>query len=162
MITRDETSEVPYRGNGAPSREAAAPAEQAPAREDAEDTGPPDFVGHLTEAGTHLARLARVRTDRAEHALRRRAVGLVALVFALLATSIFCIQGALLLSRGLAGTLGALAGDRPWAGELVAGVLLLAGPALLGLLAWRAHERRELRRKLHEYRHEDASAENAG
>jgi len=111
MITRDETSEVPYRGNGVPSREAAAPAEQAPAREDAEDTGPPDFVGHLTEAGTHLARLARVRTDRAEHALRRRAVGLVALVFALLATSILCIQGALLLSRGLAGTLGALAGS---------------------------------------------------
>ena len=90
------------------------------------------------------------------------AVALVALVFALLATSIFCIQGALLLSRGLAGTLGALAGDRPWAGELVAGALLLGGPALLGVLAWRAYERRVLRRKLQEYRDEDASAENAG
>ncbi|MBK7877493.1 MAG: hypothetical protein IPJ77_17460 [Planctomycetes bacterium] len=95
-----------------------------------------------------------MRVDRAEHHLRRKLALGIAAVLALLVTSVVSTYGAVLLARGLAGTLGALAGDRPWLGELGAGGLLLGGTVAAGALLWRAFERRELARKLREYGHE--------
>lgn len=166
MQSRIETDEVRSRVNGSPSldggaldgsaREGEAPAEQAPAHAGSADTGPPAFARHLADVGTHLARLARVRVDRAEHHLRRKVALGIAAVLALLVTSVVSTYGAVLLARGLAGTLGALAGDRPWLGELGAGVLLLGGTVAIGALLWRAFERRELAKKLQEYGHDHA------
>lgn len=163
MYTRSEADETrlhdhaTIRKNGKARSEAPPAAEPSPG-----DRDPPGLAEHVAEFGTHLARLAEVRMERALHEFRKKAALVLALGLAFLVSAVFCAYGAVLLARGLAGTLAELAGQRAWIGELGAGLILLLGTAVLGRLAWNAWERRELARKLREYGDEHDATENAG
>lgn len=156
MHVRSEADEARFqvdgtvRTNGTARTEAPPAAEPSPA-----DESPPGLAEHVTAIGTHLARLAQVRIDRARLELRRTVAMILAALLAFLVASVFCAYGAVLFARGLAGTLGTLAGQRPWIGELGAGLVLLLGTAALGWLAWVLHDKSELEKKLREYGHED-------
>ncbi|MBI5361822.1 MAG: hypothetical protein HZA53_01500 [Planctomycetes bacterium] len=156
MHVRSEADEARFqvdatiRKNGTARTEAPPAAEPSPG-----DASPPGWAEHVAAIGQHLARLAEVRVDRARHAIAKQIAFVLGMLLAFLVLAVFCGYGAVLFARGLAGTLGALAGDRPWIGELGAGLALLLGTAALGRLAWVLRERRELARKLREYGHDE-------
>lgn len=156
MQTRSEADEARFRFDATIRKNGTARTEAPPAAEPSPgDASPPGWAEHVAEIGTHLVRLAHVRVDRARHAIAKQIALVLGMLLAFLVLAVFCAYGAVLFARGLAGTLGALAGERPWIGELGAGLALLLGTATLGRIAWVVRERRELAKKLREYGHGD-------
>lgn len=163
MHVRSEADEARFQNDATIQKNGTARTDVPPAVEaPPTDGSPPGLAEHVAEIGTSLARLAQVRVDRARHELQKKLALVLALGLASLVLAVFCAYGGVLFARGLAGTLGALAGQRPWIGELGAGLALLLGTAALGRLAWNWSERRELARKLQEYGHEHDATEDAG
>ncbi|MCC6406556.1 MAG: hypothetical protein IT453_05300 [Planctomycetes bacterium] len=99
----------------------------------------------------HLRVLAHVRADRGRLALRRalQRVQRELLVWLALATA--TIAGVVALASGLAGALTAAFGERAWAGQLAAAVLLLGAAAGILVLRRARAERAELERHRTKY-----------
>jgi hypothetical protein len=87
-------------------------------------------VGEIAEAAEHLRVLAGVRSDRARLRVRRTIQRARRRILVWIALGAFALCGAALLAIGLAGALSAAFGDRPWLGQLTAGVVLLGGVAI--------------------------------
>ena len=116
-------------------------------------TPPDELAGFLERNADRLGGLFRdlrilgnVDADRARLRLRRivaRAQGLVALSIGAI---VMIAAGALFLAVGLDGAFRALFADRPWLGDLVAGLVLLASLAAAWLGARAARGSAEARR----------------
>lgn len=105
----------------------------------------------LTDALADLKILGSVGSDRMQLRLRRLlARGLWALGLGAVAL-VLVVAGALLLATGVAGGLRALFAERPWLGEIVAGLTLLATVASVWIAARARVERATTRRLERKY-----------
>ena len=113
------------------------------------------LLEHATDVARHVRTLASIASEQARLRLRRTRWTIVQLFVLALASAALAVGGAVYLARGLAGTLTALLGGRPWHGELAAGLLLLVLVAAGLALAMRRDEHRELERLRRKYGSDD-------
>jgi hypothetical protein len=105
----------------------------------------------LTDAFADLKILGSVGSDRMQLWLRRLlARALAAAVLGVIAL-VLVVAGALLLASGVAGGLRSLFVERPWLGEIVAGLTLLATVATVWFAARARFERATTRRLEEKY-----------
>ena len=83
----------------------------------------------LSSSLEELRILGSVHTDRARLRLRRVIAGAQVVVILSIVAMVCAAAGTVLVASGLAGTFRALFADRPWIGDLVAGVVLLGSVA---------------------------------
>lgn len=134
-----------HAGNGAPNgtAESEAAAERLASR----------LLEPLGEGARHLRTLLSLSSEQARLRLRRTRWAIARTGLAALLGAVLVGSGALYFARGLAGTLAALFGPRPWLGELGAGLLLLALVAGGMALVMAREERREIARLRRKYEH---------
>jgi hypothetical protein len=137
-------------GNGAPDGET-----RGEAREVDWEAIAARLFERLAEVLREVRTLVSVSSEGARLRLRRARWGLMQGIVLGLAGAALALAGAVYLARGLAGTLAVLLGGRPWLGELVAGLLLLALAAGGLALARARDERAELERLRRKYARED-------
>ena len=76
------------------------------------------LLEHAADGARHVRTLASVAAEQARLRLRRARWTVVQLFVLTLASAALAVGGAVYLARGLAGTLAAAFGGRPWLGEL--------------------------------------------
>lgn len=127
--------------DGAQDRKTAVPGNDASAK-------PPDFESlaeQLAELREYIAYYLSTRADGVNARLRSMAVRALVVAEAGLVISAAVATAAVLLVVGLADGLTVLCGDRPWAGELAAGGVVLGavwGATWLGKSTWRRSAQR--------------------
>jgi len=95
------------------------------------------LLSHLADLREQASLYAEATADRVKLTVRQAAVRAALGCLALLAGAAVVITAAVLTLNGVAGGIGALLGDRIWAGQLITGVLILA--ALAAGAWWGAH-----------------------
>lgn len=119
-------------------------------------------VEHLADGARHVRTLLSLGSERARLRLRRARWKLVRALLATLLGAALVVSGALYFARGLAATLAASFGARPWLGELTAGLLLLALVAGGLALVMALEERREIARLRRKYEHDGHGDDERG
>jgi hypothetical protein len=119
------------------------------ARERAGNGAPPgeldSLSAHVAEIAAQVARLARIRVARARLRARRTAFLVLGGIVLAIVAAAAALAGVRLVVSGLTAGLGELVAGRVWLAELWSGLLLLAGTAILLVLARSWSERRFLR-----------------
>ncbi len=100
----------------------------------------------VLEIGEAITRLARIQWLSLRLGARRQGQRLIAAVWLGAVAIALSVTAAVLLALGLASGLGHLLGDRAWAGDLAAGVVLLSAFAGAAAVARRQSDRRHLAR----------------
>ena len=105
-----------------------------------------DVGRHLNEAREFIGVYVAAQMQRVRVVLRNVFLFCLLSVFALLVMSTVAVVSVVLVCEGAAGGIGALLGDRTWAGELIVGCIVLGGAILF---AWRliSHVRKIARRQ---------------
>lgn len=116
--------------------------------------GPDPLQVILEEIGAlprRLSRIIRLAGDRAQVKVRAILLSVV-LGFAVLIVFVaMAVAAGIFIVRGASGGFAALFGDRAWAGQLAAGVLVLGALVATVTMLLQAYDRRRLRRKVQEY-----------
>src|SRR5262245_49423876 len=148
-----------------PAADAHGNGEHPPRVEGAPDEATERLIERLLErlvsGAGHLRTLASVSSERARLRLRRARWSLVRMLTLALVGAALAVGGAVYFARGLAGTLAALFGERPWLGELLAGLILLSIVTGGVAIAIARDERDELERLRRKYGDEDGERRGA-
>jgi len=115
---------------------------------------------YLSELVDYVWHYLHARADGVHAALRRAIIYALLGVLGLLVFAALLVAASVLLLEGVAGWIGMLCGDRPWAGNLIVGVVVLAGVAAalrLALLRLVRKWKLQTERKYEELRNQQRS-----